>query len=175
AFMPGCKADHCLILEGPQGRGKSTALRALAGDDFFTDQMPRDLSSKEASLACAGTWIIEFSELEGLMHRESQVEAVKAFLTRTEDRYRPPYQRHSISIPRQCVFTATTNRDTYMYDESGNRRFWPARVMNIHLRMLENDREQLWAEAVHAQRDEGEEWWLDHDVEHLAQTEQESR
>lgn len=174
AYQPGCKADHCLILEGPQGKGKSTALRTLAGDDLFSDYMSSDLGSKEASILCIGVWIVEFAELEAIMHKESKVESVKAFLSRVEDRFRPHYAKQAIRVPRQCIFSATTNRDVYMFDDSGNRRFWPVECGRIDLNGLARDREQLWAEAVKLFLD-GEEWWLTSEHEALARMEQVKR
>ena len=174
AVEPGCKADHCLILEGPQGRGKSSALRALAGMDFFTDYISSDLSSKEAAILCIGKWIIEFSELEGIMHKAEKVETVKAFLSRSEDNYRPVYGRYAATTPRQCIFAATTNREVYMPDESGNRRFWPVAVGEIDLNGLHRDRDQLWAEAYRLYID-GHHHWLDEDMERVAAREQASR
>lgn len=174
AYQPGCKADCCLILEGPQGRGKSSALKALASPAWFTDYVSENLGAKDASILCNGVWIVEFSELEGIMHHTSKMETVKAFLTRTDDRYRPPYGRHAISLPRQCIFAATTNRDTYMPDETGNRRFWPVKCSWIYPERLERDRDQLWAEAVHLYS-EGFQWWLTEDMEAEARHEQRAR
>lgn len=174
AYKPGCKADCCLILEGPQGRGKSSALKALASPDWFTDYISENLGSKDASILCNGVWIVEFSELEGVMHHSSRMEMVKAFLTRTDDRYRPPYGRHAVSIPRQCVFAATTNRDTYMPDETGNRRFWPVRCGFIYADRLARERDMLWAEAVHLYK-RGHAWWLTESMEAEARHEQRAR
>ncbi len=174
AYQPGCKADCCLILEGPQGRGKSSALKALASPAWFTDYVSENLGAKDASILCNGVWIVEFSELEGIMSHHAKMETVKAFLTRTDDRYRPPYGRHPISLPRQCVFAATTNRDTYMPDETGNRRFWPVRCSWIYPERIERDRDQLWAEAVRLYMG-GTQWWLSEDMEAEARHEQRSR
>jgi predicted P-loop ATPase len=85
-FRPGAKADCCLILEGPQGIRKSTALRILAGE-YFTDELA-DLGTKDAAMQTRGVWIIELSELDGLSH--SDVARIKAFMSRTTDRFRPP-------------------------------------------------------------------------------------
>lgn len=175
AIQPGCKADHCLILEGSQGLRKSSALRMLAGADFFSDYAGKDLASKESAILCAGVWIVEFAELEAIMSRESQIEVVKAFLSRTEDRYRPPYGRQPVTVQRQCVFAATTNDDSYMRDPTGNRRFWPVRCGDfIRIRQLENEREQLWAEA-YAAYSADENWWLDGEDEQLARGQQRAR
>jgi predicted P-loop ATPase len=171
-LRPGAKVDHMLILEGPQGTGKSTALKILAGEDWFTDELA-EIGSKDCAQQMRGVWIIEIAELDAIGRAE--VERIKAFLTRTTDRYRPPYERYVIDVPRQCVFAGSVNPDTYLRDETGNRRFWPLRCGRIDLDTLRQDRDQLWAEAVARYRD-GAIWWLDDpDLIAAARVEQEAR
>ncbi len=155
-FRPGAKADCCLILEGPQGIRKSTALRTLAGE-YFTDELA-DLGSKDAAMQIRGVWIIELSELDSLSH--SEVARIKAFMSRTTDRFRPPYGMRLVESPRQCVFAGTVNHSTYPRDETGGRRFWPIACGRIDVDALARDPDQLWAEAK-ARFEGGAVWWLE--------------
>jgi predicted P-loop ATPase len=155
-YRPGCKADCVLILEGAQGIGKSRALRALA-EPWFTDEIA-DFGSKDAAMQLLGVWVIEIAELDSMTRPE--VSRVKAFLSRSTDRFRPPYGRRLIEQPRHCVFAGTVNAEEYLRDVTGNRRFWPVRCSLARLEELQRDRDQLWAEAVHRFRN-GAAWWLD--------------
>lgn len=163
---PGCQADYAIVLEGAQGKKKSSALRALAGDDYFSDSLPHDLSSKDAADHVRGKWIIELPELA--QFRRSEIETVKSFITRRVERFRPPYGRSEIEYPRQCVFAGTTNEDQYLVDDTGNRRFWPVHCAGVKLNALRRDRDQLWAEAFHRYT-QGERWHLDQEAEALAE------
>lgn len=156
-YRPGAKADHVLILEGKQGLRKSTALEALAGEDWFTDAADR-LHDKDGVLNCSGKWIMELGELVALTRAEAT--AIKAFFSRRTDRIRRPYGRSAEDIPRQTVFCGTTNAVEYLKDETGNRRFWSVRVGSVDVEGIREQRDQLWAEAVMRFR-EGEPWWID--------------
>jgi predicted P-loop ATPase len=142
---PGCQADHCLILQGPQGRRKSTLLRVLAGE-WFTDQVG-DLANKDSAQQIHGVWIVEFAELEQLLGLRAETAVVKAFITRRVDRFRPPYDRRPADFPRQCVFAGTVNLEQFYRDDSGSRRFWAVECGSIDIAALERDRDQLWVEA----------------------------
>lgn len=155
---PGCKFDHMPIFEGPQGIGKSTALKRLFGEDYFSDSIPPDLSSRDTALSLLGMWCMEFAEIEHLIRNDPEV--VKAFFSRQVDRYRPPYGRDFVMRPRQLVMVGTTNKDDYLRDDSGNRRFWPIRCQAARLEWLDENREQIWAEAASREAD-GESIWLD--------------
>lgn len=152
-LQPGCQADHVVALEGLQGTGKSTLVRILGGD--WTQEHLPDMHTKDGMAALAGAWFVELSELAAMTR--SEVEAVKSFISRTIDRYRQAYGRHVIEQPRRCVFIATTNEQTYLRDQTGNRRFWPIECGQLQRDELEKDRDQLFAEAVQAYRS-GEQW-----------------
>lgn len=154
---PGCKADHVLVLEGEQGRGKSTALKILAGEEYFSDQV-EDFGSKDAAMQLKERRIVEMSELVELSRGKQ--EQAKAFLTRTHDRFRPPYGRRVVEVPRQCVFAGSTNASTYLADATGARRIWAVKVGTIDLERLAAVRDQLWAEAF-VDYTGGRRWWPD--------------
>jgi putative DNA primase/helicase len=168
---PGCKADTMLVLEGRQGIGKSSAVKTLFGEHWFADSLPQ-LSSKEAAMQIQGKWVVEVAELEAF--RRSEITDIKAFLSRSSDRFRAPYARFPQDSPRQCVFVGTTNSDDYLKDASGNRRFWPVRCDNIDLPRLATDREQIWAEALELFV-WGMPWHLTPDEEVYARAEQSAR
>jgi len=104
-----------------------------------------------------GVWGIEVSELDAMSRME--VSRIKAFITRTTDRFRPPYGSRIIESPRSCVFWGTTNADGYLKDETGGRRFWPVKIGRINVEKLRDMRDQLWAEAVMLY-DAGTPWWI---------------
>ncbi len=144
-LKPGCKMDQIFILEGEQGRGKSTALKILAGEEWFTDT-PVNLEWKDFFLESRGKWIIELAELDALLKSEPSL--IKNRLSSSVDRFRPPYARKAIDVPRSFILTGTTNIYEYIKDPTGGRRFIPIRTGRIDLRGLEIVREQLLAEAV---------------------------
>ena len=156
-MQPGCKHDTCLILEGPQGARKSTALRTLF-DPWFTDDMP-DIHTKDASMQTRGVWLIEFGELDTLGKAEAS--RIKVFTSRAVDRFRPPYGRRVIECPRESVFAGTVNQQTWNKDETGGRRFWPIVCGAIDIESLKRDKAQLWAEALTRYNEPGTTWWLD--------------
>ncbi len=146
AFAPGTKFDQIVVLEGTEGRGKSSAIEILAGKENFSDQKILGLSDKEQQEAMCGVWLYEIAELTGM--RRAETEHVKAFASRTVDRARPAYGRFRVDRPRRAICFATTNDDEYLKSETGNRRFWPVVTGHIELEALRRDRDQLWAEAA---------------------------
>ena len=121
ARQPGAKFDAIIVLEGPEGRGKSAAIKILAGEDNFSDQTILPLGDKEQQEALQGVWLYEIADLTGISRAE--VEKIKAFASRTIDRARPAYGRSRVDRARRCVFFATTNNETYLKSQTGNRRF----------------------------------------------------
>jgi predicted P-loop ATPase len=158
-YEPGCKADHAIILEGRQGLLKSTALKTLAAP-WFADEIA-DLGTKDSALQVAGAWVLEFAELDSISRGE--VGRIKAFMSRSVDRFRPPYGRRVVEVPRQCVFAGTVNASEYLRDETGGRRFWPLECTKVDIDGLAAARDQLWGEA-RVRYLAGEAWWLDSEI-----------
>lgn len=143
-FRPGCKFDYALVLEGGQGRGKSTATKILY-DPWYSDT-PIDLQSKDRFGAIQGIWGYELAEFDGYSKHDQAT--LKQFASSPKDRYRPPYMRRDVEAPRRCVFIPTINpAHEYLHDETGGRRWWPVRVGRIDLDALARDKDLLWAEA----------------------------
>ncbi len=168
-YVPGNQADATLLLIGRQGLGKGTALRVLAGDQYFTDHLS-DMNSKDACIELLGKRIIEINEFT---NRRSELER-KGYLTRVQDNFRPPYERRSRSVPRSCVFAATSNDTSPLTDETGGRRYWSVTCGKIDIEALRRDRDQLWAEAL-VQYRAGETWHVDFEEFGAALTEEQNR
>ncbi len=171
-YRPGAKVDCALILEGPQGIRKSSALHIL-GRPWFADRLS-DLSSKDAAMETKSVWIVEIAELDTMSRAE--VGTIKAFINRTCDRFRPPYGKRLVDLPRQCVFAGSVNPEGgYLKDATGGRRFWPVACGATPIAAIERDRDQLWAEACVRFR-AGEPRWLDNNnLEALAAEQQADR
>jgi len=173
-MTPGCKYDYMPILAGPQGIGKSTFLRLL-GLRWYSDSL-QTFEGKEASEMIQGIWINELGELNGLS--KSETNAVKQFLSRTEDIYREPFGRRTACFPRRGVFFGTTNDSEFLKDRTGNRRFWPVDVgvqpcTKSVFAQLADEIDQIWAEAF-CYWQLGEALYLTGEAEELAREEQES-
>lgn len=175
-MRPGVKFDYCLVFEGIQGRGKSSTLAILGGEWFGDTDI--DLHNKDSMAALQGKWLYEFPELGSLARTESLKQ--KSFLSRQVDEYRPVYGRRQIKVPRQTVFSGSTNEWEWNKDPTGGRRFWPIEVGEIDLSGLARVRDQLFAEAfVRYQQGErfyptGEEQRLYFDPEQLKREQGES-
>lgn len=145
-MLPGVKFDQIVILEGLQGTGKSTLLRRLAGDAWFSDA-PLNIGDKDAVLTMQSKWIIEIGELSSL--NKAEVDLFKVFAAQQSDRIRAPYGKRVEEFPRQSVLIGTTNNDEYLRDLTGNRRFWSVKTEGrIDFDGIENVRGQLFAEAL---------------------------
>ena len=144
---PGCKFDEMLVLESPQGWGKSTAITNLSPrENWVSEDLPLNSDSKRVIEKTRGIWLIEASELSGISSK--YVENVKAFLSRRIDGpVRLAYGRLPESVARQFVIIGTTNSAEYWNDPTGGRRFWPVKVGRFDFAALARDRDQLWAEA----------------------------
>jgi putative DNA primase/helicase len=164
---PGCKFDYMLVLKGEQGHKKSTFFNILAGE-FFSDTFTT-IQGKEAYEQIQGHWFIEVGELAGM--RKAEEETIKHFITKREDSFRPAYGRQTAVFKRQCILVGTTNKDRFLRDVTGNRRFWVVPIHKKLTRQAENElkelRDQLWAEAV-AYYKAGEELYFDDQTEQLA-------
>lgn len=149
-YRPGCKFDQMLVLIGPQGAGKSSLLAKL-GREWFSDSL-RTFENKEAGEHLQSGWIFEIGELSAM--KKSEVEEVKAFLSKTEDRYRVAYDRQVSEFPRKCVFFGTTNTRDFLRDTTGNRRFWPVEIdpenaeKNHWEHLTDELVGQIWAEVL---------------------------
>lgn len=159
-YKPGCKFDYTMILQGKQGIGKSTFLQLLAiNDTWFNDSLD-SLDSDKSAQSLMGSWIIELAELKSLARTAGGVDSVKRFLTATQDKYRVPYERRADIFLRQCVFAGTTNKNDFLQDETGNRRFLiiqtgvnePTR--NLFTQEATEEIKLAWAEAVHIAKTE---------------------
>ena len=154
AAHPGCKVDNMIVLEGPQGSFKSTALEVIGGPWYTV--MIESPNSKDFCQVMAGKLLIEFAELDTL--GRADVNRIKALVVNRTDRYRKSYGRFAEDHPRQCVFGGSTNDDKYLRDATGGRRFWPIKCGLINLTNLKRDRTQLFAEAYTLMKG-GATWW----------------
>ncbi|MEG3907841.1 VapE family protein [Microcoleus sp. w2-18bC1] len=170
-FEPGCKIDTVLILQGKQGYRKSTFFKVLAGGKYFDDSLGT-VSDKDERLKLHQAWFVEWAELESVFRRRD-VSATKAFLSTGTDKIRPPYCRDIEDFNRPSIIVATTNKQEFLADETGNRRFWVIPVKHrIDTKLLKKERDAIWAAAMLAYKS-GEEPCLDYEdeetAEHIAQ------
>lgn len=172
-YHPGIKFDYMLVLNGPQGIGKSTFFGRLF-KGFLSDSLTMlDMRDKTGSEKLQGYWALEVAEMAGM--RKADIECVKSFISRQEDIYRPAYGRVVEKHPRRCVIVGSTNSSTgFLRDITGNRRFWPVRCNGGKLKpwdLSDEDLDQIWAEAL-ARYESGESLLLSHEAEEIAAREQ---
>ncbi|CUP13526.1 virulence-associated E family protein [Clostridium disporicum] len=172
-YEPGVKFDSVLILNGKQGMGKSTLFSKLGGKWFSDNLTLEDMKDKTAAEKLQGFWIMELGELAGM--RKAEVENVKSFITRTDDKYRASYGVNVESHPRQCIIVGTTNnKGGFLRDVTGNRRFWPVTVdpdKALSSPWDLEDVDKIWAEALYVYK-QGEELYLKGEVLEIASKEQ---
>ena len=173
-LRPGCKFDSMLVLNGPQGVGKSTLIAKLAGEWFSDSLNLGDTKDKTAAEKLQGYWILEIGELAGL--KKAEVETLRSFLSRQNDIYRAAFGKRATPHLRQCVFFGTTNAESgYLRDITGNRRFWPVKTPGSGKKQSWNltheEILQIWAEALVYVR-QGEKLYLSAEMDALAKDEQ---
>lgn len=173
-LRPGCKFDSMLVLNGPQGVGKSTLIAKLAGEWFSDSLNLGDTKDKTAAEKLQGYWILEIGKLAGL--KKAEVETLRSFLSRQNDIYRAAFGKRATPHLRQCVFFGTTNAESgYLRDTTGNRRFWPVKTPGNGKKQSWNltheEILQIWAEALVYVR-QGEKLYLSPEMDALAKDEQ---
>ena len=164
-YKPGAQVDSMPVFEGRQGVRKTSMLRTLFGEEWFMS-FTGTIGDKDSYQVLLRKWGVEFDELDAMSR--AQVSTIKKYITERTSRYRPSYGGKAQDFQRQCVFAGTTNRDDYLKDPTGARRFWPVVVpgvklpdgsLGVDLKLLASEREQLWAEAI-VRFKKGEEWHL---------------
>lgn len=173
-YNPGTKFDHVLILNGPQGIGKSTFFYKLAGQWFSDSLTITDMKDKSGAEKLQGYWILELGELAGM--RKTEVETVKSFISREDDKYRVSYGVCVENHPRQCIIVGSTNAENgFLRDITGNRRFWPVRIRGNSKKKAWNiskeEVNQIWAESLMLYKN-GEKLYLENEEESMAIREQ---
>jgi len=144
---PGCKFDEMLVLESPEGKDKSTGFAVMASEEWFSDDAPINAEARKVIEQIRGKWIVECADLSGMTR--SEIDELKAFLSRREDAAALKYDPDTTRRKRSCIFVGTTNRTNYLLSDTGNRRFWPVRIEAVNIATLTADRDQLWAEAAY--------------------------
>lgn len=166
-YAPGTKFDCVPVLDGDQGIGKSTIVKDLVTSDYYSETLSlTDMDDKSGAEKLQGFWVVEIGELAGM--KKADIEKVKAFLSTSDDKYRPSYGKVVESHPRQCIIIATVNGERgYLRDITGNRRFW---IIKVHQKKQkktwdfdEQFRQQFWAEAKKIWKS-GEKLYLEGDI-----------
>ncbi|MEQ1888085.1 MAG: VapE domain-containing protein, partial [Alphaproteobacteria bacterium] len=155
-YMPGCKVDNMIVLEGGQGGRKSTAMEIIGGNWYATPT--ENVYSKDFYICLSGKIVVEIAEMDSFS--KAEVTKVKQVVSNKSDRYRSPYARNAEDHPRQGIFCGTTNRDDWNRDETGARRFWPIKcVGDVNIEWIKRNRDQLFAEARALIMQPGVTWW----------------
>ncbi len=166
-MQPGCKVDTCLILKGEQGTLKSSFFQELLPEpSWFDDSLGKDVANKDELAKLHRCVLMEWGEIEKAFSKK-QAAAIKHFLTQKVDRFRPAYRRDILLFPRASVIVGTTNKEEFLTDETGDRRFWVLEPKRIDLLKLQQERDRIWAAATAAYKS-GESWWLTREEEQTA-------
>ena len=144
---PGCKVDTVLILTGDEGLKKSSLFKMLAGGKEYFTSSPIRIGEADGFSLLRRKWIVEWPELDSFK-KASSAESVLAFLSNSDDDYRPKWGKSQVSIARSCVIVGTTNEERFLRGRF-NRRFWIVNVSRLDVEWVRANREQLWAEAAH--------------------------
>lgn len=172
--VPGIKFDYITVLNGPQGIGKSTFISKLGGEWYSDSLNLSDMNDKTAAEKLQGYWIMEIGELAGM--KKADLDKVKAFISRQDDKYRASFGRRVTPHPRQCVFFGTTNSENgYLRDITGNRRYWTVKTPGTGKKkpwdITPDEIRQIWAEALQY-AEEGEPLYLSPELDRYASREQ---
>lgn len=151
-YEPGCKADYVPVMIGTrQGEGKTTLVKWLAIKEEWSSELS-EIEGQRGIEAIQGTFVCEVGEMLAMV-KAREVESVKAYFSRQVDKYRVPYDRRPMTYARQCIFVGNTNREQFLTDKTGNRRFLPVHVHMTGKELYERELEireyiiQCWAEA----------------------------
>lgn len=174
AFAPGSQVDTMLVIEGDQGIKKSSAIKALFGEDVTYEIVSGFDDHRRLITNIIGAWAVELAEFVSV--QRSATGSVKGLVTIRRDRVQLPYARGLSDLPRRFIFVGTINPGAsgYLDDDTGNRRYWPVTATKCDIEAIVANRDQMWAEAVHRFR-QGERWWLDEDETTAANLETEDR
>lgn len=174
AMDPGCKVDTVLVIEGPQGLKKSSAVAALFGDEYTAESVSIFGQHNKMVMQMMGAWCVELAEFVAILRKDQN--EVKGLLSMRSDKVVLPYAKIASTHPRRQVFFATINPDEigYLTDNTGNRRYWPVSATAIDIEGIKSRRDQLWAEAFHAYS-KGERWWLEGDENVVAEAQAAAR
>jgi len=156
-YRPGAQVDTMLVLVGKQGAKKSTALKTLAGDEWY-GSTDLDLANKDSFMQLRGKWLYELAEFHSV--KKAEASKAKSWMSSAKDSYRAPYAKRSEDHLRQTVMAATTNEDEFLNDPTGSRRYQPVHISRTDLEWIAGAREQLFAEAA-VRYKAGEQWWFD--------------